>query len=77
MPHVDREIADIGADREIGFLGGGQHRDAIVAVAKSQPGLAQFVAQRVVERVVSCTPIHRDGGDVIGHVVEYRFVAHA
>ena len=65
MPHVDRKILHIGADAEIRLLAGGQHRDAIVAVAKAQPRFAQFIAQGVVQGIVRGRAVHGDGRDVV------------
>ena len=63
------KILHVGADRKIRLLGSGEHRDAIVAVAKPQPGLAQLIAQGVVERIMRGAAIHGDGGDVAGALV--------
>jgi hypothetical protein len=39
-PHVGGKISHVGADTEIRFFGSSQHRDTVVAVAKSPPGFA-------------------------------------
>src|SRR6516164_3821002 len=69
VPHVHREILHVGADRKIGVLGGGKHRNAIVAVAKGEPRLAQLFAQRAVQRVMFLATIHGNGGDALGTLV--------
>ena len=64
VPHVNGEIPDVGTDREIFFFGRSEHRNTVVAFVKAQPGFAQFVTQRIIERVVCRGTIHGDGGDV-------------
>src|SRR5437660_12743408 len=69
MPHVDGKILHVGADRKIRFFGGRKYRDAIVAIAEPQPGLAQLIAQGVVQRIMRGAAIHGDGSDSAGALV--------
>ena len=63
-PHIGWKISHVGTYAKIGVLGRSEHGNPIVAVAKPQPCLAQFVTQSGVECIVRRRAIHRDGGDV-------------
>ncbi len=64
MPHVCGQILHVGADGEIGVIGGGEDGCAIIAVAEAEPGGAEFVTELVVQGILAGGAVHGDGCDV-------------